>query len=159
MTLAVCSRLDPPSVEFNITPGLESDLVDAVHAVIAPEVPLGRIVVHVRHARDSQHGLIQMTLMQSEEDREGLRLFTAQIVSSGTGTGKVFVTRMAVPEELQGQGRARAMARGLFEATARYGALMVLCDLDQVAVARLVRRGAHRLAPDAVQLLASTQLD
>lgn len=159
MTIAIATRQVPPSLEFDLAPCLERDVLDAGFAVLAPHTPDGSIAFRMRPGRDMHPGHVQLTLIGGATDRAGTTALNVQVLhSAATPPSRVAITHVELPPELRGRGLAVAMIKAVYEAAEKNGAVLLLCNLSEMDQARAVRRGVHVAAEGVVQVVPGTRL-
>ena len=159
MTIAITTRTAPPSVELKLERSFERELLDAAFAVLSREVEPGALIVRVIAGSERVPGLVTM-LQVDDEVRNGLTVLVLQVVHMpAPHVPQAVVTRMELPTSLRGRGIARGMLRDLLATCVERNAVLVLLGLDDIQRERLLKRGAHRLDVDAVQLTANTRFD
>ena len=159
MTIAIATRQVPPSLEFDLAPCLERDVLDAGFAVLAPHMPDGSIAFRMRPGRDMHPGHVQLTLIGGASDRDGTTALNVQVQHPGaTPPARVLITHVELPADLRGRGLAVAMISAVYEAAEKTGAVLLLCNLSEMDQARAVRRGAHVAAEGVVQVIPETRL-
>lgn len=158
MTIAIPLRPVPPSIELGLDETLEAELLDAAHAVIAPHADPGSLIVRVISGTERAPGLVHVLFVDPKAAPDGLNILSLRVVHLGPRTmTQVIATCLELPEDKRSKGIGRALIEALFNACASRGAALLLTNLTDIGTARLIKRGAHRIEPGVVQIIAKTK--